>query len=276
MNVGILHPGAMGVSVARSIRDGGHEVYWASDGRSGASRERANEHGLVDVGSLSAVCDRSEIVLSICPPEAATDVANAVADAGFKGVFVDTNAISPKRMMTIDKTLSAAGISVVDGGIIGLPAWKADGTWLYLSGKDAGLVANCAGGGLLETEVVGPDIGKASALKMCYAALSKGTTALICAILATADELGVRDELAGHWDRDEAGLAQVREMKMRGVTEKAWRYVAEMEEIATTFESVGQTDGFHRAAADVYRRLGPLKQGPHPSDYASVIAAMKG
>ena len=86
----------------------------------------------------------------------------------------------------------------------------------------------------------------------------------------------VRDELSSHWDRDEAGLAQVREMKMRGVTEKAWRYVAEMEEIATTFEAVGQTDGFHKAAADVYRRLSPLKEGPHPSDYDTVIAAMKG
>ena len=276
MNVGILHPGAMGVSVARSIRDGGHEVLWASEGRSTASRERANEHGLVDAGSLSAVCDRSEIILSICPPEAASDLANSVVAAGFKGIFVDANAISPERMTAIDEQLSAAGISVVDGGIIGLPAWKAHKTWLYLSGKDAGVVADCAGAGLLQTQVVGSEIGKASALKMCYAALSKGTTALICAILATADELGVRDELSGHWDRDEAGLAQVREMKMRGVTEKAWRYVAEMEEIASTFEAVGQTDGFHKAAADVYRRLGPLKEGPHPSDYNTVITAMKG
>ena len=276
MIVGILHPGAMGVSVARSIRDGGHQVLWASDNRSSASSERAHEHGLVDVGSLAAVCDKSEIILSICPPEAASDVANDVVGAGFKGIFVDANAISPRRMLSIDEMLTAAGISVVDGGIIGLPAWKPHKTWLFLSGRDAGVVADCAGGGMLETEVVGPEIGKASALKMCYAALSKGTTALICAILASADELGVRDELFGHWDRDEPGLAQVREMKMRGVTEKAWRYVAEMEEIAATFEAVGQTSGFHKAAADVYRRLGPLKGGPHPSDYDTVIAAMKG
>ena len=275
MKVGILHPGSMGVSVARSIREGGHDVLWASDGRSPATRERAGEHGLVDAGSLQALCDGSDVVVSICPPDAATDLARDVLETGFKGIFVDGNAISPQRMASIAEMLTPAGISVVDGGIIGPPAWKPDKTWLYLSGPDAGAIADCAGGGLLRTAVIGTEVGKASALKMCYAALSKGTTALVSAIVATADELNVKGELYQHWERDQTGLSQQREMMMRGVTAKAWRFVAEMEEISQTFEAAGVPGGFHQAAGDLYRRLAHLKDGPHPSDYDTVVAALR-
>ena len=275
MNIGVLHPGNMGVSIAASIRQGGHTVYWASQGRSADTAERAKEHGLTDAGTLKGVCDASDIVLSICPPEAASQLATDVKDAGFNGTFVDANAISPDRMHTIAAELQPAGITVVDGGIIGHPAWKPGTTWLYLSGSAAGQVADVASSGPLHTEIIGPDIGKASALKMCYAAFSKGTTALICGILATADQLGVRDELNGHWDRDQAGLAEKREMAMRGVTAKAWRFVAEMNEISETFDKAGLPGGFHGAAADLYTRLSHLKAGPHPGDLDVVLEALK-
>ena len=232
MKIGILHPGSMGVSVARSILNDGHEVFWASEGRGTATEERARQHGLTDIGTLNDLCRESEIIFSICPPESASDVASAVKDKGFAGTFVDCNAISPQRMQAIADDLGPAGISVVDGGIIGHPAWKPGTTWLYLSGSAADQAAACATSGPLHCEVVGSDIGQASALKMCYAALSKGTTALLCAILATADELGVRAELSRHWDRDDAGLGEKREMAVRGVTAKAWRFVGEMHEIA--------------------------------------------
>lgn len=276
MNIGVLHPGNMGVSVAASIRQGGHTVYWASEGRSADTAVRAKEHGLTDAGSLKGVCDASDIVFSICPPEAASQLASDVKAAGFSGTFVDANAISPDRMESITAELQPAGITVVDGGIIGHPAWKPGTTWLYLSGSAAGSVADIASSGPLHTEVIGDKIGKASALKMCYAAFSKGTTALICAILATADELGVREELKGHWEHDDTGLSEKREMAMRGVTAKAWRFVAEMNEISQTFQKAGLPGEFHGAAADVYTRLSHLKAGPHPGELDVVLNALKG
>ena len=275
MKIGFLHPGSMGVSVARSILNGGHDVFWASEGRSPATGERARQHGLTDAGTLDNLCQQSEIIFSICPPESASNVASAVRTVGFGGTFVDCNAISPQRMQAIADELEPAGISVVDGGIIGHPAWQPGTTWLYLSGSAAGKVSECATAGPLHCEVVGPDIGQASALKMCYAALSKGTTALLCAILATADELGVRNELSRHWDRDDAGLGEKREMAVRGVTAKAWRFVGEMHEIAATFEAAGQTGGFHRTAAELYERLAHLKDGPHPTALSETLDALK-
>ena len=110
MKIGILHPGSMGVSVARSILNDGHEVFWASEGRGPATVERARQHGLTDIGTLNDLCRESEIIFSICPPESASDVASAVKDKGFAGTFVDCNAISPQRMQTIADELSAAGI----------------------------------------------------------------------------------------------------------------------------------------------------------------------
>lgn len=275
MKIGVLHPGNMGVSVAASIRQGGHTVYWASEGRSPQTAERAKENGLTDAGTLQGVCDASDIVFSICPPEAASQLASDVKASGFGGTFVDANAISPVRMTSIAADLEPAGITVVDGGIIGHPAWKPGTTWLYLSGAAAGQVTEVSSAGPLHTEIIDGDIGKASALKMCYAAFSKGTTALTCAILATADELGVRDELNGHWERDQAGLAEKREMATRGVTAKAWRFVAEMNEISETFDKAGLPGGFHAAAADLYTRLSHLKSGPHPSDLRVVLDALK-
>src|SRR5262249_26115729 len=141
-----------------------------------------------------------------------------------------------------------------DGGIIGGPAWKPNTTWLYLSGKEAQRVADCFAAGPLETCIVGDSIGKASALKMCFAAYTKGTTALLCAILAAAESLGVREELAQQWSRDGSAFADESVQRVRQVTAKAWRFAGEMEEIAATLQSAGVPGEFHSAAADIYRR----------------------
>ena len=276
MNIGILHPGSMGVSVAASAVSGGHRVMWASAGRSVASVARAKEHGLVDGGTLAEVAASSEVIISVCPPAAAIEVADSVAAAGFTGTYVDCNAISPMRMNRIAERLQQGGARVVDAGIIGNPAWVANKTFLYLSGDGAEEVAALFDKGLLVTKVMaGRKVGDASAMKMCYAAYTKGTTAIVCAILAAADELGVRDEINAHWNMDQAGRAAERERSVSLVTQKAWRWVDEMHEIAATFASVGQPDGFHEAAAALYTRLDGLKDGPHPTPVETVLAALK-
>ena len=273
-NVGILHPGDMGVSIAASARNGGNTVYWVSEGRSPQSRERAEKHGLVDAGSLAHLCETCSVILSVCPPASAETVARDVLAHGFTGLYVDANAIAPQRAEQIGQLMREAGATLVDGGIIGGPAWKPGATWLYLSGKAADEAAALFTAGPLETSVIGGEIGKASALKMCFAAYTKGSTALLCATLATAESLGVRAELAQQWSRDGSNAAEQNAQRARNVTAKAWRFAGEMEEIAATFSEAGIPDGFHLAAADIYQRLAEFKGATETPSLDDVLAAL--
>lgn len=272
--IGILHPGAMGVSVAASAKSAGNEVYWASQGRSEQSIQRANEAGLFDAETLQNLCDTCEVILSVCPPDAAEDLSREVIAQGFTGLYLDANAISPGRANRIGELITQAGGTFVDGSIIGGPAWKANSTFLYLSGQDADKIATCFEGGLLETEIIGQEIGKASALKMCFAANTKGMTALMSAILATAESLGVRDELAAQWSKGDPTFADKTNQATRNVTAKAWRFAGEMVEIAQTFEEVGLPGGFHFAAEDVYRRMADFKDAPETPELDEVLRAL--
>ncbi len=200
--IGVIHPGMMGICVAATVQNSGHEVYWASEGRSPQTRERAEKHNLSDAGSLAALCETCSAIISVCPPHAAEEVAEQVLANSFQGVYLDVNAISPQRTIRIGQLMRKAGVDFVDGGIIGFPVWERGQTWLYLSGEKAPETASFFSGGPLETSVLGDEVGKASALKMCYAAYTKGTTALLCGILATAQALGVRGELETQWSRD--------------------------------------------------------------------------
>ncbi|MGZ4333583.1 MAG: NAD(P)-binding domain-containing protein, partial [Gaiellaceae bacterium] len=160
MIVGLLHPGEMGAAVGEALVANGHDVLWASEGRSAGTHERAVRFR--DVGTVAAVAERAEVVLSVCPPHAALDVARACR--GPVGIFVDANAISPGRAAQIAAILPR----FVDGGIVGGPPSE-PGTTLYLTGEEAGTVAALFDGTVLETRVV----GNASALKMAYAAWTK-------------------------------------------------------------------------------------------------------
>lgn len=262
--IGILHPGEMGISIAASALNSGNQVYWASKNRSEMTRKRAEQYHLVELNSFAKLLDTSEIIVSVCPPHAAEEVAAQVAAGGFKGTYLDANAISPERTKRIGDRLEAGGIRFVDGSIIGPPAWKPGDTWLYLSGDEADLIAALFSNGPLETKVIGTKIGKASALKMCYAAYSKGTTALLSAVLAAAENMQVRDELYQHWERDEAGFAEQVNRRVARVTAKAWRFEGEMREIAATFASAGLPGGFHQAAADIYHRMADFKDAETP------------
>ncbi len=209
--------------------------------------------------TLEELCATCSVIVSICPPAAATAVAEQVIACAFKGVYVDANAIAPQRAKAIGALLDDASIPYVDGSVIGGPAWKPQSTWLYLSGAAANQVADYFAAGPLETEVIGDEIGKASALKMCFAANSKGMTALLCAIMASAQKLGVRKELETQWGRYDAAFPEQTQNRVSRVTAKAWRFSGEMEEIATTLEGAGLPDGFHLAARDVYDRIAKFK-----------------
>ncbi len=272
--IGILHPGEMGISIAASALHNRHPVYWLSQGRSPKTRARAQQHGLTEVGSISQFCRICEVILSVCPPQAAEEVAGSVIDAGYKGLYLDANAISPQRAVRIGELLEDNDIRFVDGGIIGGPAWKPHETWLYLSGEQAGEIAACFARGPLETKIIGNEIGKASALKMCYAAYTKGTTALLSAILAAAEKLEVQEELYQQWDRDEAGFSEQVDRRVRRVTAKAWRFEGEMHEIAATFRQAGLPEGFHQAAAEIYHRMARFKDAGEAPPLDEVLNAL--
>jgi 3-hydroxyisobutyrate dehydrogenase-like beta-hydroxyacid dehydrogenase len=273
--LGILHPGNMGISVAASAQNSGCQVYWASEGRSAQTHERAERFDLHDAGTLGNLCQICPVLVSVCPPHAAEDVAEAVLSHGFTGLYLDANAISPRRAKRVGERMMAAGVTFVDGGIVGGPAWEPGDTWLYLSGRGAETVADCFSAGPLETAVIGEPIGKASALKMCYAAWTKGSTALLCAILATAEAFGVWEELEQQWERDWDGFADQAVNRARRVTAKAWRFAGEMEEISSTFDQAGLPGEFHAAAASLYRRLAHFKDAPSTPSLEEVLAALR-
>jgi 3-hydroxyisobutyrate dehydrogenase-like beta-hydroxyacid dehydrogenase len=234
--VGLVHPGAMGASVGRCLQANRHEVLWASEGRSATTRERAQSFR--DVGTVQALAGEAELILSICPPHSALEVARSVE--GFGGMYVDANAISPMRA----REIAAIHPRFVDGGIVGSPP-EEPGTTLYLSGSGAASVAVLFVGTNLEARVV----ADASAIKMAYAAWSKGSAAMLLAIRDVARHFGVEDE----WKLAAPELAARVPRAEQSAATKGWRWEGEMEEIADTFAAAGQPDGFHRAAARVYR-----------------------
>jgi 3-hydroxyisobutyrate dehydrogenase-like beta-hydroxyacid dehydrogenase len=272
--IGILHPGSMGVSIAAAAKNNGNTVYWAAHDRSPQSQDRATDNGLLDAGDLAAVCSRCEIIFCVCPPHAAETVAEEVIAAGFKGLYLDANAIAPQRARRIGDKLETAGASYVDGGIIGGPAWGPAKTWLHLSGKQADQIAACFGEGPLVTNVLGPAPDQASALKMCFAAQTKGTAALMCAILAAAEHLGVRQALFEQWSHGGSDRAGQAADQVRGVTGRAWRWEGEMREISETFATAGVPGDFHAGAAGIFGRLAGFKDATAPPELETVLAAL--
>jgi 3-hydroxyisobutyrate dehydrogenase-like beta-hydroxyacid dehydrogenase len=250
--LGILHPGTMGAALAAAAVRGGARVVWASQGRSPATAARAVGAGAADVGSVAQLCAESDIVMSICPPAAAERVARDVAATGFAGIYVDANAISPERMAVIAGVLAGNGASVVDGAILGPPPSRPQTTRLYLAGDTAHRVGDLFSQGPALAIVLDEPVGSACALKMSYGSVNKATVALTALSMAMADRYGVGHLLATEWSRgDPEGIAQHR-ISVAGP--KAWRWVAEMQEVADTARSAGLPDGFHRAAAEVFER----------------------
>ena len=255
--IGILHPGEMGSAVAATARNSGYEVCWVSERRSHRSRARAESAGFTDAGTLANLCETCPVIFSVCPPEFAADLAAQVLAHGFSGTYLDANAISPPHKQQIAARMQASGIHFIDGGIIGLPPQARGQTWLYLSGEHADTVACYFQAGPLEAEVIGTEIGKASALKMCYAAQNKGSIALLIAVMGAADRLGVLDNLRQVWSRP--GGPEKTDGHILRATPKAWRWAPEMREIAATLESAGMPPEFHQAAAEVYEMLRDFK-----------------
>jgi 3-hydroxyisobutyrate dehydrogenase-like beta-hydroxyacid dehydrogenase len=271
--IALLNPGEMGAAVGACLAGRGNRVRWASEGRSSATRKRADAAGLEDVQTVKRALDGAEIVLSICPPHAARDVAREVAALGFRGIYVDANAVAPATVREVGSIVSGAGARWIDGGIVGSAPGPKSSTRLYLAGDDAADFAALFKGSYLNAVVLDGPLGSASALKVCYAAWTKGSTALLADIRSLAQAEGVDAALLAEWRISQAGTDKKSE-RATDAARKAWRWIAEMEEIAASFETVGLPGDFHLGAAEIYRRLVEFKDTPQPPKMEEVTRAL--
>jgi 3-hydroxyisobutyrate dehydrogenase-like beta-hydroxyacid dehydrogenase len=245
--VGLLHPGQMGAALGAALRAGGTTVLWASDGRSDATAHRAASEGLEDAGTLAALVAASDVVVSICPPAAAADVAAAVAAEGFTGPFLEANAIAPARAVELARLLPG----LVDGAVIGPPPRRPGTSRLYLAGDHAGALAALFADGPLEAVVLPGEVGSASALKMAFGGFNKGALALAAQAQAIAARYGVERWLAA--EGEGTGYLDAPE-RLGSAAAKAWRWAPEMDEVAATCAALGLPDGLPRGAAALFER----------------------
>ncbi len=249
--IGVLHPGAMGTFLASAFA-AEDEVGWVSAGRSEQTRQRASD--LREFATLAELAAAAELLVSICPPGRARELAAGVGATGFAGLYLDANAVSPATMHAVVAALPRA--SVVDGAVIGGPS--TDSAVLHLSGPDAARVATLVDADVLRVEVHEAAVGAASALKASYALTTKAKAALLFAARASARASGMEAPLIAEWERTQPGLTIEVDRGAAPVGRKAWRFVDEMREAAGYLEDLGLPGGFSGAAAEVYARLSEL------------------
>ena len=270
--VAILNPGEMGAAVGGAIRESGFDTIVCLEGRSPASRDRAKTYGLRDVGNLDTAVAEADIILCIMPPEFSAATANSVTSAmkrvGHTPPYADCNAIAPETAREIDKIVTGAGAIFIDAGIVGSPPGKTPKpTRLFTSGPDAALM-DMFNGDKIAIKQCGPDIGRGSAVKMCYGGITKGTSALHAAVLIAAEALGVANEL---YEELEFSLeAQLKRMEnlTPALPAVSSRYIGEMKEISKTLKSVGVTSGFHDGATALYELM---EKSPFASEIRETV-----
>ena len=256
--VAILMPGDMGSGVGQALIAQGFRVLSPLEGRSAHTRGLARTAGIVDAGELADAVAAADLVLSILPPDHAVAQAEAVAAAmqarGVAPAYADCNAISPMTMARVAEALAPTGAVVIDCGIIGLNPIKAPPTRFYVSGPDLAALQALACE-TIRVEPVGEAIGKASALKMVYAASTKGAWTLQVALLLAASRHGVLDPLLDEFGYSQRPALEAMRRRLPFLPADAERWVPEMREIAATFAAAGVTAKFHQGAAEIFSLL---------------------
>ena len=256
--IAILSPGDMGHGVGKALGEHGYDVITCLSGRSQRTRGLAAAGGFRDVPSLEEMTSQADLIMSILVPAEAVGVARLVADAmraaGTARPFADCNAVSPRSASVVESIIGDAGGDYIDGGIIGGSPARGAAPRIYTSGPRADLMDELDGKGII-VKNLGPQIGRASGIKMCYASMTKGTNALRVAMLTAADSLGLYDELIDELAFSQSAALSAMESGIPGLPANSGRWIGEMEEIAETFEAAGVTPRFHQGAAEIYRLL---------------------
>ncbi|WP_042404682.1 NAD(P)-dependent oxidoreductase [Streptacidiphilus carbonis] len=251
--VGLLHPGSMGAAVAACAAANGNRVLWCPDGRSPATSARAQQYGL-EAASLEQLLADADVLLSLCPPAAAVDVADQVAGLGYTGVFVDANAISPTSVDRISDVFPASAV-LVDAAVVGSPPVGGKSPTLYLAGPDAATdaVELLFAGTAVRTHVLGTEPGQASALKLAYSSFQKASRVLAALAVGVAHEHGVDQELGAIAARRSSSYLAETEYIPKTAA-RAWRWGPELEEAAAMLADAGLPPDMLTAAAATLAR----------------------
>ncbi len=264
VNIGVMSPGDMGQAVAIQLKAEGFHVFTALERRSERARRLAHEAALTDVTTLARLIAECDVVLSIMDPGAALHFAREAAEViragGRHTLIVDCNAIAPQTVRQIAEVIAGAGGRYIDAGIIGPPPRGGAKTNLYVSGPGAADLEQLAGPQLV-VRVVGDGLSDASALKMCYAATTKGTQAVWLEAMIAAERLGVADALAEELERSQADRYDSALRQIPAMPPKAYRWAPEMLEVSKTFGGTGMTPKMFEGAADIYRFVAGTKLG---------------
>ena len=255
--VAILSPGDMGSNVGHALRENGLEVITCLTERSARTRELSEIAGILDVPDFAEMVDRADVVLSVLVPERSVDVARQVAavieKSGKPLPFADCNPVAPAIAQQMAEIIDSAGGKYIDGGIIGSPPGRGEPPRFYASGPHEEIMGQLDGRGI-SVPMMGGEVGRASAIKMCYASLSKGAAALNASALISAMNLGIYDEFIAEMESSQQAV--LRNMQgVNGLGAKAFRWIDEMEQISATFGAAGATPYLHKGAADVFRHV---------------------
>lgn len=254
--IGILSPGDMGHTVGDVLHQNGLRVITCLEGRSQRTRDLAQKAGILDVPTYLQLVTEADLILSIMVPAQTMNAAELVAEALQQTdttlTYSDCNAIAPQTARKLGKVITSAGGVFVDASIIGPPPRRPGATRFYASGPQLNAFADLNNYGL-DVRVLGDEIGFASAIKMCYASLTKGLTALCTELLTAAEVLGVSDALTEEFKLSQAALYERMERGLPSMPPKAKRWIGEMEEISDTFAHAGLTPHILTGAADMYR-----------------------
>ena len=257
--IAILSPGDMGEGVGASIKGQGFDVITFLKGRSEETRMRSERAGIREVRNIEALVAEASLVVSILPPELAENVADQVSVAmtktGSTPAYAEMNAIAPNTTKRIGEKISSVGAIFIDGGIIGWAPFKSKSdTRLYVSGTSAGLMEELNGNGKRIINL-GDEIGRASAVKMIYASVTKGTDTLLTAAYTASEALDIREVLEAEWAASQPEVLARMGRRVPALPADAGRWIGEMEQIAETYASVGLTPNYHTGAAEMYRLL---------------------
>jgi 3-hydroxyisobutyrate dehydrogenase-like beta-hydroxyacid dehydrogenase len=255
--VAVQSPGDMGSAVGRALRENGFDVISCLEGRSERTRSLAAAAGIADGGSMADVVRRADLILSIMvPSEAETlarHVAHAIRETGADVAFADCNAISPESTKRVGRIIEEAGGKFIDAGIIGGPPRGGAPPRFYASGPHEAILGELDGRGIA-VPLMGGEVGRASAIKMCFASITKGTNALYTAAMVAAESLGVYDDLLAEMSAGQADTVRKME-RVSTLSDRAFRWIGEMEEIAATFADAGVTPKIHEGAAETFRMI---------------------
>ncbi|MED5579869.1 MAG: NAD(P)-binding domain-containing protein [Nitrospinota bacterium] len=276
--IGILSPGDMGHSVGKEFKENGFSIVTCLKGRSSLTKNYAKSVGFVSLKTYREVLEESDIVFSILPPKKSFTLANQIAKEMTKvksnPIYVDCNAISPKNARKINKTITEAGCAFIDSGIIGPPPRNTNITKFYVSGLQLDKLK------VLETKrikicPIGREVGRASAMKMCYASLTKGTRALHAAVITVAEKLGLSEELKKEFLFSQKEIYEMMQKTQPRLPSVSGRWIGEMEEIADTFKEEGISPFFHLAAASIYKMMQNSPLSKEKSDNFNAKRSLK-